>query len=125
LNESRQSARLVTRRPELGIEQVGETTARASARGYGMWQAFTMPVLAVADEKHPERQEQVRQDMDALDQIGDTVIDAIAAFFGEERRSSSPRRSNSPRAKRRRQWPNASARKSDLAKAAATTRERA
>jgi DNA ligase (NAD+) len=68
----------------LGIKQVGETTARALARGYGTWQAFHDASLAVADEKHPEQQEQARQDMDALDQIGETVIDAIAAFFGED-----------------------------------------
>jgi DNA ligase (NAD+) len=53
------------------------------ARGYGTWQAFHEAALAVADAKHPEVQQQARQDMDALDQIGETVIDAIAAFFGE------------------------------------------
>jgi DNA ligase (NAD+) len=68
----------------LGIKQVGETTARALARGYGNWQAFHDAALAVANDAQPERQQEARQDMDALDQIGDTVIDAIAAFFGEE-----------------------------------------
>jgi DNA ligase (NAD+) len=67
----------------LGIRQVGETTARALARGYGTWAALHEASLAVADDKHPEVQQQARQDMDALDQIGETVIDAIAAFFGE------------------------------------------
>jgi DNA ligase (NAD+) len=67
----------------LGIKQVGETTARALARGYSHWQAFHDAALAVADASHPERQQEARQDMDALDQIGDTVIDAVAAFFGE------------------------------------------
>jgi DNA ligase (NAD+) len=67
----------------LGIRQVGETTARALARGYGSWKAFHDAALAVADGDHPERQQEAAQDMDALDQIGDTVIDAIAAFFGE------------------------------------------
>ena len=68
----------------LGIRQVGETTARALARGYGTWAAFHEASLAVADDEHPEVQQQARQDMDALDQIGETVIDAIAAFFGED-----------------------------------------
>ena len=68
----------------LGIRQVGETTARALARGYGNWKAFHDASLAVADGDKPERQQEARQDMDALDQIGDTVIDAIAAFFGED-----------------------------------------
>jgi DNA ligase (NAD+) len=68
----------------LGIRQVGETTARALARGYGTWAAFHEASLAVADDAHPEAQQQARQEMDALDQIGETVIDAIAAFYGEE-----------------------------------------
>ncbi len=68
----------------LGIRQVGETTARALARGYGNWKSFHDASLAVADDTHTGRQHEARQDMDALDQIGDTVIDAIAAFFGED-----------------------------------------
>jgi DNA ligase (NAD+) len=63
----------------LGIRQVGETTARALARGYGNWKAFHDAALAVA-----KGDAEARQDMDALDQIGDTVIDAVAAFFGED-----------------------------------------
>jgi DNA ligase (NAD+) len=62
----------------LGIRQVGETTARALARGYGSWEAFHEASSKVANEDA-----EARQDMDALDQIGGTVIDAIAAFFGE------------------------------------------
>jgi DNA ligase (NAD+) len=63
----------------LGIRQVGETTARALARGYGTWKAFHAASLKVA-----AGDAEARADMDALDQIGGTVIDAIAAFFGEE-----------------------------------------
>jgi DNA ligase (NAD+) len=63
----------------LGIRQVGETTARALARGYGTWKAFHDASLKVA-----AGDAEARADMDALDQIGGTVIDAIAAFFGEE-----------------------------------------
>jgi DNA ligase (NAD+) len=63
----------------LGIRHVGETTAQALARGYGTWQAFHDAGLAVA-----RGDEETRADMDNLDQIGDTVIDAVAAYFGEQ-----------------------------------------
>jgi DNA ligase (NAD+) len=62
----------------LGIRQVGETTALALARGYGSWQAFHDACLKVA-----EGDEEVIAEMDALDQIGETVIASIAAYFGE------------------------------------------
>ena len=62
----------------LGIRHVGETTARALARGYGTWDAFHDAALAVA-----KGDAETRVEMDALDQIGDTVIDAIAAYFKE------------------------------------------
>jgi len=62
----------------LGIRHVGETTARALARGYGTWDALHDAALAVA-----KGDEETRAEMDALDQIGDTVIDAIAAYFKE------------------------------------------
>jgi len=63
----------------LGMRHVGETTARALARGYGSWQAFHDAGLNVA-----KGDAETRAEMDNLDQIGDTVIDAIAAYFGEE-----------------------------------------
>ncbi len=62
----------------LGIRHVGDTTARALARGYGTWDAFHDAALAVA-----KGDEEARTEMDALDQIGDTVIEAIAAYFKE------------------------------------------
>ena len=62
----------------LGMRHVGETTARALARGYSSWQAFHDACLAVA-----KGDDETRAEMDNLDQIGDTVIDAIAAYFGE------------------------------------------
>jgi len=62
----------------LGIRHVGETTAMALARGYGSWQAFHDASLEVA-----KGNQDIRQEMDALDQIGDTVIEAIADYFGE------------------------------------------
>src|SRR6201996_762523 len=62
----------------LGVRQVGETTALALARGYGSWQAFHDACLAVT-----KGDEEAIAEMDALDQIGDTVIASIAAYFGE------------------------------------------
>jgi DNA ligase (NAD+) len=62
----------------LGMRQVGETTALALARGYGSWQAFHDACLKVASDD-----EEAVAEMDALDQIGDTVIASIKAYFGE------------------------------------------
>jgi DNA ligase (NAD+) len=62
----------------LGMRHVGETTARALARGYGSWKAFHDACLKVA-----KGDEESIADMDALDQIGDTVIESIKAYFGE------------------------------------------
>ncbi|AMN44231.1 NAD-dependent DNA ligase LigA [Rhodoplanes sp. Z2-YC6860] len=62
----------------LGIRHVGETTAIALARGYGSWQAFHDAALKVVD-----KDEEAVAEMDALDQIGDTVIEAIGEYFGE------------------------------------------
>ena len=62
----------------LGMRHVGETTARALARGYGSWQAFHDACSKVA-----AGDVETREEMDSLDQIGDTVIDSIAAYFGE------------------------------------------
>ncbi len=62
----------------LGMRHVGETTALALARGYGSWDAFHEACLKVAQDD-----EEAIADMDALDQIGDTVIHSIAAYFKE------------------------------------------
>jgi DNA ligase (NAD+) len=67
----------------LGIRQVGETTALALARGYGSWEAFHDACLKVA-----KGDEEAIAEMDALDQIGDTVIASIAAYFGESHNRS-------------------------------------
>jgi DNA ligase (NAD+) len=62
----------------LGIRHVGETTAVALARGYGSWEAFhdTCRRLAKSDAEAAE-------EMDALDQIGDTVIESLRDYFAE------------------------------------------
>ncbi|SHK02457.1 DNA ligase (NAD+) [Bradyrhizobium lablabi] len=62
----------------LGMRHVGETTALALARGYGSWQAFHDACLRVA-----EGDEEAMAEMDALDQIGETVIASIRTYFGE------------------------------------------
>jgi DNA ligase (NAD+) len=62
----------------LGMRHVGETTALALARGYGAWEAFHDACLKVA-----KGDEETIAEMDALDQIGDTVIKSVAAYFGE------------------------------------------
>jgi DNA ligase (NAD+) len=62
----------------LGMRHVGETTALVLARGYGSWNAFHTACLEIA-----KRDEEAIAEMDALDQIGDTVIDSVAAYFSE------------------------------------------
>ena len=63
----------------LGIRHVGETTAKVLARAYGAWGAFHDACLRVA-----AGDVEARAEMDALDQIGDAVIEALARFFAEE-----------------------------------------
>ncbi len=62
----------------LGIRHVGETTATVMARGYGDAATFlaAMDRVAAGDEE-------ARSDLDALDQIGEAVVLAVAAYFGE------------------------------------------
>jgi DNA ligase (NAD+) len=63
----------------LGIRHVGETTAIALARGYGSWEAFHDAALKIV-----KGDAEAAAEMDALDQIGDTVIEAVKAYFGEK-----------------------------------------
>ncbi|QKV17214.1 NAD-dependent DNA ligase LigA [Oricola thermophila] len=62
----------------LGIRHVGETTAKTLARAYGDWASFEAAALKIADGDVAAREE-----MDALEDIGDAVIDAIARYFSE------------------------------------------
>jgi DNA ligase (NAD+) len=62
----------------LGIRHVGETTAVALARGYGSWDAFLAACLKLVGGD-----EETKLEMDALDQIGDTVIESLHDYFGE------------------------------------------
>jgi DNA ligase (NAD+) len=63
----------------LGMRHVGDTTALALARGYGSWGAFHDACLKVA-----EGDEATRAEMDALDQIGETVIESVGKYFAEK-----------------------------------------
>jgi DNA ligase (NAD+) len=62
----------------LGIRHVGETTALALARGYGSWDAFHDACLKIV-----KGDEEAIAEMDALDQIGETVIGSVKEYFGE------------------------------------------
>ncbi|MBV1696840.1 MAG: NAD-dependent DNA ligase LigA [Hyphomicrobiales bacterium] len=62
----------------LGIRHIGETTAVALARGYGNWDAFYSACLKVA-----KGDDETVAEMDALDQIGDTVIESLRDYFAE------------------------------------------
>ncbi|MFZ3310823.1 MAG: BRCT domain-containing protein, partial [Xanthobacteraceae bacterium] len=61
-----------------GIRHVGETTAVALARGYNSWDAFHDACLKLA-----ENDAEAKEEMDALDQIGDTVIESLRDYFRE------------------------------------------
>lgn len=63
----------------LGMRHVGDTTARVLARAYGSWEAFHDAALKLA-----RGDQETREEMDSLDQIGATVIDSLAAYFGEK-----------------------------------------
>ena len=62
----------------LGIRHVGESTARTLSRAYGQWDAFEKAAFDVAGGDLAAREE-----MDALDDIGGAVIDALARYFSE------------------------------------------
>jgi DNA ligase (NAD+) len=62
----------------LGIRHVGETTAVALARGYGTWSDFHE-----ACRKLAKGDAETKEEMDALDQIGDTVIESLGEYFNE------------------------------------------
>jgi DNA ligase (NAD+) len=62
----------------LGIRHVGETTARSLARGYGTYRAFREACRHLAAGNV-----ETRQELDAMDQIGDTVIESLTSYFSE------------------------------------------
>jgi DNA ligase (NAD+) len=62
----------------LGIRHVGEQTAKTLARAYGDWDSVHEAALAIANGDKAAIEE-----MDALDDIGPAVVEAIGRFFGE------------------------------------------
>jgi DNA ligase (NAD+) len=62
----------------LGIRHVGEGTARLLARHYGTWAGFEAAALKIAGGDA-----EAAGEMDAIDQVGDTVIEAVKRYFGE------------------------------------------
>ncbi len=62
----------------LGIRHVGKSTAKTLARAYGDWKSFEQAALAIAKGDTAAAEE-----MDALEDIGGAVIEAVARFFGE------------------------------------------
>jgi DNA ligase (NAD+) len=63
----------------LGVRHIGETTAVGMARSYGSAQAFLAAMDRVADGD-----EEAVAELDAIDQIGEAVIEAAAAYFAED-----------------------------------------
>jgi DNA ligase (NAD+) len=63
----------------LGIRHIGETTAVVMARGYGTVEAFLEAMDKVA-----ARDPEAIEELDALDQIGEAVIEAAAGYFAED-----------------------------------------
>jgi DNA ligase (NAD+) len=63
----------------LGVRHIGETTATVLARGYGTAEAFleAMDKVAAGDAE-------AMAELDALDQIGEAVIEAAGAYFAED-----------------------------------------
>lgn len=64
----------------LGIRHVGETTARDLARAFGDFAKFRDAAAAAAIGGHDS---EAYRDIDAIEGIGPTVVDALADFFGE------------------------------------------
>lgn len=62
----------------LGIRHIGETNARLLARHYGSFEALQAAVIAASDSAAPER-----QNLDAIDGVGPTVVEALLQFFAE------------------------------------------
>jgi DNA ligase (NAD+) len=65
----------------LGIRHIGETTAKDLAKAYGTLEALRTAVDAAIDGG---KDGDAYRDIDNIDGIGETVIDALVDFFGEE-----------------------------------------
>ena len=64
----------------LGIRHIGETTARDLARAFGSAEEFMAAVQAAVKGG---RDSDAYRDIDNIEGIGETVVDALVDFFGE------------------------------------------
>lgn len=62
----------------LGVRHVGEQTGRTLAKGYGTWESFWTAVQAIA-----AGDELAVAEMNAMDQIGPTVIETLSRYCAE------------------------------------------
>ena len=62
----------------LGIRHVGESTSKTFARTYGSFSAFHDAALKIGSGD-----EVAKEEMNALDDVGPAVIDAVSRYFGE------------------------------------------
>jgi DNA ligase (NAD+) len=68
----------------LGIRHIGETTARDLAKALSTIEAFRAAGLAVAqDVAKGGKGSEAYQELDNIEGVGETVVDALAAFFAE------------------------------------------
>ncbi|OXT00392.1 DNA ligase (NAD(+)) LigA [Notoacmeibacter marinus] len=63
----------------LGIRHVGETTSRTLARAYGSWASFEIVAARLA-----KGDEDAKLEMEALDDIGGAVTQAVARYFSQD-----------------------------------------
>ncbi|HEX7076111.1 MAG TPA: NAD-dependent DNA ligase LigA [Hyphomicrobiaceae bacterium] len=78
--ESRRSVPLDRFIFALGIRHVGETTARDLANAYHTWEAFRAAVEAAVKGGHGS---DAYRDIDNIEGIGETVVNALIDFFSE------------------------------------------
>jgi DNA ligase (NAD+) len=65
----------------LGIRHIGETTARDLAKALGTFEAFKSAAMAAA--AGGGRDSEAYRDLDNIEGIGETVVDALVDFFSE------------------------------------------
>jgi DNA ligase (NAD+) len=65
----------------LGIRHIGETTAKDLAKAYGTFEALRVAVDAAVQAG---KDSEAYQDIDNIEGIGETVVDALIDFFSEQ-----------------------------------------
>lgn len=64
----------------LGIRHIGETTAKDLAKAFGTWEAFRAAAEAAAKSG---KDSEAYKEIDNIEGIGETVVDALVDFFSE------------------------------------------